>query len=180
VKAADMLNKYGDLIVGQYLLDNHPLAEALGIEPAGVDATEGPDDIARKATGRLALMPVKVQAQFYAEVEEQYNALLDYLNKTNQNDLEPRTFDFDARETKSATLFEGENPASPFGEDAVYNEYSVKAQGKMMTPEEVIAAAKENLGDLKPSEHVLATVAPLIQAYGAFRATLPEDHADEG
>jgi len=179
VKSADMLNKYGDKIVGQYLIDNPELANAMGIDPPS-EKGEGAEDIARKATGRLALMPVKVQEQFYAEVEEQYQALIEYLNKTNQNDLEPRTFDFDARETKSALLFDGPNKNSPFGEDAVYGEYSVKAQGKAMTPDEIRAVMSEHLGGKTPERHVIDMTDDLTRKFTKYQASLPEGPQKDG
>lgn len=177
VKAADMLNKYGDTIVQQYLADNFELAQALDltVSEADADGEGGVEDIARKATGRLALMPVKTQEQFYAEVEEQYQALIDYLNKTNQNDLEPRTFDFDAQETKSAVLFEGQNKSSPFGEDALYGEYSVKAQGKAMSPEEIRAAMAEHLAGSTAGDHLRAMAAPLQAAFNKMRDGMAEE-----
>jgi hypothetical protein len=127
-------------------------------------------------------MPVRVQEQFYAEVEEQYRGLLDYLNKTNQNELEPRTFDLDAKETKSQVLFEGQNPESPFGEDAIYNEYSVKAQGKPMTPVEIRQAIKDNLGGQTREAHTTALLGPLMRDFTTLRARLTDEQqkvADE-
>lgn len=173
VKATDMLNKYGDKVVGQYLIDNPELADALGLETPSENG-DGSEDIARKATGRLALMPVKVQEQFYADVQEQYDTLIEYLNKTNQNELEPKTFDFDAKETKSEILFQGQNKNSPFGEDATYAEYSVKAQGKAMTPAEIKAAMAENLDGLSPKEHLKKNFQPLYDAAKKYVSALPE------
>lgn len=177
VKTADMLNKYGDQVVGQYLADNYPLSRALGIDtPMGEN---GPlEDVARKATGRLALQPIKVQQAFYDEVEGQYTALIDYLNKTNQNDLEPRTFDFDARETRQEVLFEGQDKNSPFGDDAIYGEYSIKAQGKPMSPAEIKASITDHLGGKDSEAHVRAVIDPLNAQYQAYRVSLDEDQRD--
>lgn len=177
VKTADMLNKYGDQVVGQYLADNYPLSRALGIDtPMGEN---GPlEDVARKATGRLALQPIKVQQAFYDEVEGQYTALIDYLNKTNQNDLEPRTFDFDARETRQEVLFEGQDKNSPFGDDAIYGEYSIKAQGKPMSPAEIKASITDHLGGKDSEAHVRAVIEPLNAQYQAYRLSLDEDQRD--
>ena len=163
VKSSDILNKYGDQIVNQYLSDNYALARALGIEQEiGTDPSE---DIARKATGRLALQPIEVQTGFYEEVESQYEALIDYLNKTNQNDLEPRTFDFDAKETRQEVLFDGPNKNTPFGEDAIYGEYSIKAQGEPMRPAEIKAVIAENLSGKTGQAHANALVDTLLQTY---------------
>lgn len=163
VKSADILNKYGDQIVNQYLVDNYSLARELGLEQDIGD--EPQDDIARKATGRLALQPIETQHSFYDEVEAQYTALIDYLNKTNQNDLEPRTFDFDAKEVRQEVLFEGPNPETPFGEDAIYGEYSIKAQGTPMTPEEIKAAIAESLDGKASVAHADAMVSALLQTH---------------
>ena len=164
VKTADILNKYGDQIVNQYLLDNLELAQQLGVDDLTSDSS-ATEDLARKTTGRLALQPIEVQHAFYDDVEAQYNALIEYLNKTNQNDLEPRTFDFDAKETRQEVLFDGPDKSTPFGQDAVYGEYSIKAQGAAMKPEEIHAAIAENLQGKTGAEHAKALTDGLLQAY---------------
>ena len=166
VKTADILNKYGDQIVNQYLVDNLELARQLGVDDLlSSDGERVSDDIARKATGRLALQPIEVQRAFYEDVEAQYDALIEYLNKTNQNDLEPRTFDFDAKEVRTEILFDGPNKATPFGEDAVYGEYSIKAQGMAMKPEEIQAAIAESLQGKTGAEHARDLLNGLLQTY---------------
>lgn len=175
IQAADMLNKYGDQVIGEYLLENTELAEQLGVVDM-IAQEEGPqEDVARKATGRLALMPVEIQKIFYDDVESQYTTLIEFLNKTNQNDLEPRTFDFDAREQSSQVLYEGENPDSPFGQDAVYNEFSVKAQGKPMTPVEIRKEMDENLAGKTGKSHADDLILSLATGSNAFFENLTTD-----
>ena len=164
VKTADILNKYGDQIVHQYLQDNMELARQLDVDDL-VGGDTPAEDIARKATGRLALQPIEVQNAFYEDVEAQYDALIEYLNKTNQNDLEPRTFDFDAKETRSEVLFDGPNKETPFGADAIYGEYSIKAQGTPMKPDEIKAAIESNLGGKTGAEHADALTDQMLQTY---------------
>ena len=174
VQSVDILNKYGDQVVSDYLQENIDLAQAMNIE-VSADAAE---DIARKVTGRLALMPVETQHRFYSEVEEQYQSLIDYLNKTNQNDLEPRTFDFDAKETRRETLVKASGE-SPFEQAADYIEFSIKAQGKAMTPDEIKAEISDNLQGKQPSEHAADMVASLNEKYQAFVAEQQSDSARE-
>lgn len=176
VKTADILNKYGDQIVNQYLRDNYQLARALGLEREISD--EPSDDIARKATGRLALQPIETQMSFYEDVETQYSGLIDYLNKTNQNDLEPRTFDFDAKEVRQEVLFDGPNKETPFGEDAIYGEYSIKAQGTPMKPEEIRATMAENLGDSTPAAYTRKMLDDLDVKFNAYYASLDDAAKD--
>lgn len=164
IKAADFLNKYGDQIVNDYLVDNPDLARALDLTPAEQDGDRParvPEDIARKATGRLALMPVATQLAFYEDIEAQYNALIDYLNETNQNDLEPRTLDFEAELSHEHVILEATNPNSPFGGEAVYGEYRIKAQGKAMTPDEIRAEQAKALGGKTPEQFTENLIARL-------------------
>ncbi len=167
VKALDILNKYGDQVVANYLHENGELANVLGL-PVDDPTKDVEDDLARKTTGRVALLPVQQQRDFYTEVEGQYASLIEYLNKTGQNELEPRTIDFGAKVTREERIFEGQNPATPFGQDATYGEYSVKAQGKPMTVAEVKAAVAEHLGDKSPAQHAGAIISRLEKDYPAF------------
>jgi hypothetical protein len=167
VEAVDMLNKYGDEIVGNYLHDNPEYEAALGLG--------GSDDIARRATGKLALLPVEMQEAFYKDVEAQYNDYIHYLNSTNQNELEPRTFDYDAREEKSRVLVEGENKNSPFGQDAIYNEFSIKMQAKPVTPEEVRQEINKHLDGLKPNEFMQEFQQGLDQKQEKYLRSLDPD-----
>lgn len=174
VKAVDLLNKYGDQVVNDYLLGNPELAQALDVDVSPEGHADSIDGLARKATGRLALMPVKTQAAFYADVAEQYKTLIDYLNATHQNELEPRTIDYDAKELKSQVIHEGDGSDSPFGQDAVYGEYSVKRQGKAMTPDEIRASIKEHLGGVSSRDHATALLTRLNAGFEAFKARQPE------
>lgn len=171
VKAADMLNKYGDQIVGNYLGDNAELASMLHVTPLNEDGSPT-EDIARKATGRLAILPVKVQEAFYNEVEQQYNDYIAYLDSTNQNELEPKTFDYDAKETRGYELVAATNPASPFGEAATYGEYSIKSQGKPLAPDEVTASIKEHLDGKTPSAHSKELIEKLDGELTYYKQTL--------
>jgi hypothetical protein len=141
VDAPDMMNKYGDRVVQSYLAENREMANLLGLGAAEDQASdeESTDaDIARKATGRSALLPVEQQKEFMGAVTEAYADLIKYLDDTGQNDLEPKTYDFDAKPKGSLqTVYQGTDPSSPFGEDAHYGEYSIKKQGKPFTPDEV-------------------------------------------
>lgn len=146
VDSPDMMNKYGDKVVTQYLAENHDMARALRMNVQDDDDGDAGDDVARKATGRSALLPVAQQKEFLDAVAEQYSDLIKYLDDTGQNDLEPRTYDFDARERGGLIrIYQGVDPSSPFGQDAHYGEYSIKRQGKPFTPDEVREMVQDGL-----------------------------------
>ena len=175
VKAADMMNKYGDQIIGNYLAENPDLARVLDVDPLN-DHGEPTPDIARKATGRLALLPVKAQEAFYRDVEQQYNDYIAYLDSTNQNELDPKTFDYDAQELKQDTLTEGTNKNSPFGEDSIYGEYSIKAQ-KPLTTKEVTDAIQEHLGGKTEEQHNEEMLDTLEDQYTRYIQNVDPEHA---
>jgi hypothetical protein len=87
--------------------------------------------------------------------------MIEYLNATNQNELLPRTFDFEAEIQKEATLVEATDPSTPFGQEAVYGEYKIKAQGKQMTADEIRAENESNLSGLSAADHVAGIIKQL-------------------
>lgn len=149
VEAPDLMNKYGDKIVAEWMHDNPQVAKLMGLSmdksPEDGGATE--EDLARTATGRSALLPVKEQREFMETITESYNDYIAYLDETGQNDLEPHTYDFDAKQVTAHRIYEGTDPTSPFGQDAHYGEYSIKRQGKPYRPEEVHALLAETFGE---------------------------------
>ena len=149
VEAPDLMNKYGDSIVAEWLHDNPQTAKLMGLSMDANEEDGGTpeEDLARTATGRSALLPVKEQREFMETITESYIDYIGYLDETGQNDLEPRTYDFDAKETRSETIYRGTVPSSPFGQDAHYKEFSIKRQGKAYSPAEVEGLLAETFGE---------------------------------
>lgn len=149
VEAPDLMNKYGDKIVGEWLHENPHIAELMGLQMDKSEEDGGvpEDDLARVATGRSALLPVKEQRDFIETVSDSYSDYIAYLDETGQNDLEPKTYDFDAEQKTSHVIYRGSNHKSSFGQDAIYGDYSIKRQGKSYSPEEVEAKLIESFGE---------------------------------
>jgi len=139
IEAPDMMNKYGDKIVAEWLHENEQIARLMGLTMDKSEEEGGTpeEDLARTATGRSALLPVKEQREFMETITESYTDYIAYLDETGQNDLEPKTYNFDAEHKTSHVIYVGSDPSSPFGEDAIFGTYSIKRQGKSYTPEEV-------------------------------------------
>lgn len=141
VDAPDIMNKYGDRVVNDYLKENHDVSLLVDMSASSIDADgSATPGIAIKFTGRLALLPVKKQVEIYEEIEATYNNLIEYLNKTNQNDLVPSVVDMDARIIESKVAYEGKAPDTLFGGHTVLHKVDAKYQGKPPTPKDVAAA----------------------------------------
>jgi hypothetical protein len=149
VEVPDLMNKYGDKIVYEWLHENEQTARLMGLSIDKPEAEGGlpAEDLARVATGRAALLPVKEQHEFMDTIAESYIDYIAYLDETGQNDLEPRTYDFDAEQKTSHVIYCGTDETSPFGQDAIYGEYSIKRQGKSYTPAEVSTLLEESFGE---------------------------------
>lgn len=165
VTATDMLNRYGDKIVAEYLLENPEMATQLSMQVPQPDQSgnvTAPDGYALKMTGRMALLPVETQRQIYEEIESAYESLIDYLNATGQNDLEPRTVDLNAKIVESRVVYEGKDPKSIFGGNTTVHKVRSDVQGNPPSADDVRTALKEAL-DGKSSEEKTKELVEQIQ-----------------
>lgn len=155
IKAPDLMNKYGDKVVNDFLKENIEIAQKLNIKEV-TDSGSPASGLALKFTGRMALLPVKEQVEIYEQIEAAYSDLIEYLNKTNQNDLEPRTLDLDAKILSTDILYEGKDPDSIFGGNTFIHKVDAKYQGKPPSPEEVAAALDKTEYPLELSAGIMA------------------------
>lgn len=123
----DFLNKYGDKVAAQVMADNPALALKLG-SPVG----ESSEDVMRKVTGRIPLLPVKEQEKLYALLESEYNDYIAQLEALGGSGLEARSLPLDARLTASEEIVPARDVGkkTPFADAAVLGTYDVKKLGK--------------------------------------------------
>jgi hypothetical protein len=149
VEAPDILNKYGDQVVAEYLSANPELATELDLgftaSPDGEAESRPTEGLAMKFTGRLARTPVETQKLAYEEIESAFSQLIEYLTKTGQNDLDPQTVDLDARIMASKVVYEGKDPTSLLGGNTTLHKVDAKYQGKPPTGKDVQSALDETL-----------------------------------
>jgi hypothetical protein len=131
-EAVDFLNKYGDQVVLEALIEDREIADQLGVDPEG--DFEG---LAAKATGRLTLLSPKDQKTFLDDISQRYTRLIAALDATGANDLEAKYLNLQTRILESQEL----KPAtgdSPFQEAVKLDKVSIKSQGRAMAPSEVV------------------------------------------
>lgn len=135
----DFINKYGDYVVSQYLMRNKDLNKEMQY-PIGVDSIVGlesgtlekVEDIAQKATGRIALLDSETQERFYQEISEQYASYIDMLNQYGENELAITNIDLQAKTLKKTTIVVGSDEKSPFGQSTYLEEVLAKVLKKPM------------------------------------------------
>lgn len=131
----DMVNKYGDQVVKDWLRTNFMFAGALGIDPESQSASGG--DIFKKASGRMGLMPAADQEMFWAEIVEAYKNRIAELDATGKNDLVAKDYDYKARTTQRSVIHQGTDESNPFTASAVVERVSVVSQGKPYEASEI-------------------------------------------
>ncbi len=120
LESDDFLNKYGDKVVRQYMLENPELNKALDnpLKFEGKDSDETPSEgDASKVTGRVAVLSVKEQEKFYQEVIERYNDYIEYLKQADEYDLEVEILNLKAETIDKRVVIAGKGGRSVFGND---------------------------------------------------------------
>jgi hypothetical protein len=169
LQSSDFLNKIGDDVVREYVeLDREEygldsiyylcdLKKWMNQEAATGNEGEGDDkeskekkveELAKKVAGRVAIMPTERQKEFYDEVTEAYQKLVEKMINTGEYDLEVEALDLKARLLTEKTLVSGKAGArSDFGEETVLGLYEVANLSKPYSLERV----KELLAERIPN-----------------------------
>lgn len=139
----DFLNKYGDTIVKNYLLENVDLNEKLGdllnLKESSSDNQKQsvPENLAHRASGRVAVLNTETQEKFYTDIMDLYASYVNLLKQQDEYDLEVETMNLqaDIREQKFLTI--GRGGSSPFGDNTILNKCEVNVLKKPFTVDEL-------------------------------------------
>lgn len=123
----DFLNKYGDKIVKEYLIENpeinllldDPLKLGKSSADSGGDDKEAIEDAAHRVSGRVAVLSTQMQQDFYNEISERYAEYVNYLQQIGEYDLELEAMNLQAETIKTKVVKMGLGTDSVFGEDSV-------------------------------------------------------------
>jgi DNA modification methylase len=175
----DFLNKYGDKIVKEYLIENPEVNELLG-DPLGLKTTKSDDgtlieDAAHKVSGRVAVLSTKMQQDFYNEISERYNDYAEYLRQVGDYDLEVEAMDLKAQRIDWSIIKMGKGGDSMFGDDSILETVRANVLKKPFTRNELDNLLKESLGGRDSHE----LKAELQSNYEVFTANRLKEEIDE-
>jgi hypothetical protein len=152
IEIVDFLNKYGDEVVLEYLKENREINDKLlgplkfnDLADEKIDEIKSTEGDASKVSGRVALLSVKEQADFYNEVAERYTSYINYLNSNNSNDLEITTLPLNAETQSSVVVVQGNNNGSPFSEDSIRETVEVDVLKKPLKAKEISEEMEKTL-----------------------------------
>lgn len=137
----DFLNKYGDKIVAEYLLENPEINELLN-DPLKLNDTSNEEagsteDAAHKVSGRVAVLSTKMQQDFYTEIAERYTDFIDYLKQAGEYDLEVEAMNLEAELISHTVIKVGKGGESAFGDDSVLETVKANVLKKPFTKVEL-------------------------------------------
>lgn len=143
----DFLNEYGDEIVIRMLEDDRRLWVALG-EPKLEDENGGTLDVARQVTGRIPMLPLKLQEEVYQRIEDEYRRVIAIADEEGTNRLEAKTLELDARKLEEAPWTDAKSTesGSQFAAGSTIGKYSVKRLIPPAPPGMVVQRIADSLG----------------------------------
>lgn len=145
----NVLNEVGDEVIANYLAENDDVNTITGGE-VGVTKDGAPDynpGVSQKVTGRVVLLPVARQQEFWDQVIESFNQEIEELDRLGKNPLSAKVLDLSAERIADEVIFPGE-PGSdnPFAASAHLTTMMVNRIGTPMTSGEVKKAVDEFYG----------------------------------
>jgi len=145
----DFLNRIGDGVMADYLMENQGLNTILGdpmkLEGENKEGEKTPENIAHIASGRAAVLSVKNQDQFYREILARYQDQVKYLKQTGEYNLEVEAMNLEAETTDREKIIEGKGGDSVFGQDTILETCQVNVLTKPYTKTELDNLIKKYL-----------------------------------
>lgn len=158
LETEDFFNKYGDIVVENFLIDNKSIADELDMAQSQKDDNNderrqaGPADIAETFSRRIALLPVNQQELAYADVTERYAELVKDLKERGEYDLEVEYLDLQAETLERNILAIGSGKPSAFGRHAVMETISARVLRRPMKWSEVQSLIEKATNGRKPED----------------------------
>lgn len=167
MEVVDYLNKYGDEVTWQYMIEHPELSEKLG-DPLNMLSESGEESNNDDASGAkkegcaakiaryLPFLPVKEQEEVFKEITDAYSVKIQLLNDAGENDLEITTMPLKAKTISKKIWKPGTEPNSgnAFADNTYLEEVEVDVLKKPMKAEEIRLTVKrmtsgENFDDWK-------------------------------
>lgn len=187
MEVVDYLNKYGDDVTWQYMLEHPELSEKLGdplkiLTSEGEEAqsgdtnTAGKEGCAAKIARYLPFLPVKEQEEVFKDITDAYNVKIQLLNDAGENDLEITTMPLKAKTISKKIWKPGTDPNSgnAFADNTYLEEVEVDVLKKPMKAEEIKSTVSRMTSGEPFNEWMDNRVKEINSLYDGKIATLKE------
>ncbi|MDA3910966.1 MAG: strawberry notch family protein [Bacteroidales bacterium] len=155
MQSNDFLNKYGDKIVTEYLIEEPEFADALD-DPLNFKSTNENmnvlENAASKVTGRVAVLSTAEQEKFYNAMIERYQDYVRFLIDKGEYDLEMEAMNLEAETLETKVLIAGKGGDTDFGKDTILEKCDCNNIRKPYTQEELRAELFKSLNNANPED----------------------------
>ena len=181
----DFMNDYGGQVAAEFLMDNPDVHQELGgqgvigIPPDPLEATE---ELIRKLTGYIPILPIAQQEAVYKELMDRYNELIAREDAMGTNKLEAKALDLGAKTLKrtQVTAKRDSPRPSPFAEPSFMEQVDVARTVKPLSKEEVIAAVQQSLNGRTERQVARELITGLDLRARKYADDLQRKRMDEG
>ena len=171
----DMMNSYGDSVVSAYLKQNSEINAMLG-DPLGIEADkENAVDAMQKVTGKVALLPVQIQRQFYDDIEMAYKELIEHLDQIGENNLHTKEYNFQAKTLEKQVTNQGKDESNSFASSTYLEKISVKVLKKPFTKAKIEELVKDSLKGKTAEEFNKELLSKINDVTEQYKNTLEGD-----
>lgn len=155
MQSNDFLNKYGDKIVTEYLIEEPELSDALD-DPLNFKSTNEKmnvlENAASKVIGRVAVLSTAEQEKFYNAMIERYQDYVRFLIDKGEYDLEMEAMNLEADTLDTKVLIAGKGGETAFGEDTILEKCECNNLRKPYSQEELQAELYKSLNNRDAKE----------------------------
>jgi len=167
----DMMNRHGDAVTREFLANHPDISELLDIDTSA-------EGLFQRVSGKIAILPSRAQREFYEEVEQEYSDLMDYLDRTGQNDLKSSNLDYRAKTLESVTIHQGADEGNPFAASAYLETLEVNVLRKPYNSEKVKELVRKALDGRTRDQYNAGLISQLDRMEADYEAKVREDKAD--
>jgi len=153
----DFLNKIGDKVVINYLMDN-PEINAMLDDPLNLKDVESEvitENAAHRVSGRVAVLPTELQEKFYNTLLQLYKDEVEYLKQIDEYDLEVDVLDLKAVSLEKSIKIVGKGGQSAFGDNTYLEKCEVNILKRPYSVTELNALYKHTLESSVPTQQLI-------------------------
>jgi hypothetical protein len=155
-KSIDFLNKYGDKVIFEFLLENRIINNLID-DPLKINNSSNPEEVdytdaSQKVSGRIAILSIKDQNTFYTEIVERYISFIEYLVEIDEYDLEVKDLDLKAETLSKSISIVGKGGKSVFAKNTILEQCLVNNLKKPYKSKDVKTLIDASLNGLTPEQ----------------------------
>lgn len=163
LKSDDFLNKYGDVVVLDYLKENPEFNVGIG-DPLHLTESKSdsgkqisaPEDAAHRVSGRVAVLPTKDQEEFYEEILRRYHSYVQLLIEQDEYDLEVEIQDLKAQTIdKSILVANSSGGNSHFSDHTYLEQCEVNVLKKPFSASQIVERSEKELDGKTPDDYTV-------------------------